>query len=147
MRLETAPPPGSFAVENRHFKGLSISARTIEKIRNFVSIRAVPVRRVLEAPWGRPSRERNMVHQGSCHCGKVTFEVEGALTAALSCNCSICSKKAALLWALPRPQVRFQSGENELGHYLFNRHVIAHRFCPTCGIHTHGEDTTESGGT
>jgi hypothetical protein len=86
-----------------------------------------------------------MAHQGSCHCGKVAFEVEGELTAALSCNCSICSKKAALLWALPRQQLRFRSGQNELGRYVFNRHVIAHRFCTTCGIHTHGEDTAESG--
>ncbi|MDQ7246887.1 GFA family protein [Dongia sedimenti] len=85
-----------------------------------------------------------MVHQGSCHCGRVTFEVEGALTAALSCNCSICSKKAALLWALPKQQVRFQSGLGDLGRYTFNRHVIAHRFCTTCGIHTHGEDAGET---
>lgn len=87
-----------------------------------------------------------MIHQGSCHCGKVTFEVEGDLTAALSCNCSICSKKAALLWALPRQQVRFKSGQGDLGLYTFNRHVIGHRFCKSCGIHTHGEDTEKSGG-
>jgi hypothetical protein len=88
-----------------------------------------------------------MVHQGSCHCGKVAFEVEGELTAALSCNCSICSKKAALLWALPKGQVRFRSGLGDLGRYTFNRHVIVHRFCTTCGIHTHGEDAAETGGT
>lgn len=87
-----------------------------------------------------------MVHKGSCHCGKITFEAEGELTAALSCNCSICSKKAALLWALPKQQVRFTSGADDLGRYEFNRHVIGHRFCTTCGIHTHGEDTAKSGG-
>jgi hypothetical protein len=87
-----------------------------------------------------------MVYKGSCHCGKVAFEVEGEITSALSCNCSICSKKGALLWAFPKAQVRFQAKPGELGSYLFNRHVIAHRFCTTCGIHTHGEDTAESGG-
>jgi hypothetical protein len=89
-----------------------------------------------------------MVYKGSCHCGKVAFEVEGEITSALSCNCSICSKKGALLWAFPKAQVRFQvqAKPDELGRYLFNRHVIAHRFCTSCGIHTHGEDTAESGG-
>ena len=86
-----------------------------------------------------------MVHKGSCHCGKVAFEVEGELSAALSCNCSICARKGALLWALPKQQVRFQAGPGDLGRYTFNRHAIAHRFCPICGIHTHSEDTDLAG--
>ncbi len=79
-----------------------------------------------------------MVYKGSCHCGKVAFEAEGELGAALSCNCSICSRKGALLWALPRRQVRFRMQPGDLGEYTFSRHVIGHRFCTTCGIHTHG---------
>jgi len=82
-----------------------------------------------------------MVHQGSCHCGKVAFEVEGELTAALSCNCSICARKGALLWAVPQGQVKLRAAD--LGRYTFNRHAIAHRFCTSCGIHTHGEDTAD----
>jgi hypothetical protein len=88
-----------------------------------------------------------MIHKGSCHCGKVTFEAEGELDAALSCNCSICARKGALLWALPKDRVRFQAKPGDLGQYTFHRHVIGHRFCTTCGIHTHGEDTAQSGGT
>lgn len=34
-----------------------------------------------------------MIYKGSCHCGKVAFEVEGELTGAMACNCSICSRK------------------------------------------------------
>ncbi|WP_395016453.1 GFA family protein [Dongia sp.] len=83
-----------------------------------------------------------MVYKGSCHCGKVAFEAEGDLSAALSCNCSICSRKGALLWALPKGQVRFAMQPGDLGEYTFNRHVIGHRFCTGCGIHTHGEDKT-----
>lgn len=26
-----------------------------------------------------------------------------------------------------------------------NKHVIKHRFCPTCGIHTHGEGVDPKG--
>ena len=29
--------------------------------------------------------------------------------------------------------------------YLFNKHLIKHRFCPTCGIHPYGEGTTPKG--
>ncbi len=29
--------------------------------------------------------------------------------------------------------------------YTFNRHLIKHRFCPTCGIHPYGEGTDPQG--
>ncbi|MFZ1244960.1 MAG: GFA family protein, partial [Azonexus sp.] len=43
-----------------------------------------------------------MIYKGSCHCGKVAFEVEGELTNLMDCNCSICQRKGALLWFVPR---------------------------------------------
>ena len=33
----------------------------------------------------------------------------------------------------------------KMSRYTFNRHAIAHRFCPVCGIHTHSEDTDLTG--
>ncbi len=39
-----------------------------------------------------------MKYKGSCHCGKVAFEVEGELNEAMACNCSMCSRKGSLLW-------------------------------------------------
>lgn len=81
-----------------------------------------------------------MRYRGGCHCGKVTFEVEGELTGAVSCNCSICSRKGALLWCLPRDQLHLLSSEDALSTYTFNQHAIEHRFCRTCGIHPYGED-------
>ena len=88
-----------------------------------------------------------MAYRGSCHCGRVKFEAEGTMTVALSCNCSICARKAALLWAIPRGAFRLLAVEGDLGRYTFNRHVLAHRFCKTCGIHTHGEDVAKGEGT
>ena len=41
-------------------------------------------------------------YTGSCHCGKVAFDVEGTIDGALSCNCSMCSRKGALLWLRAR---------------------------------------------
>lgn len=86
-----------------------------------------------------------MTHTGSCHCGQVKFEVDGGITSALACNCSICQRKGSLLWFVPRGQLRVTAGEEALATYTFNRHVIKHRFCPTCGIHPFGEGTDPKG--
>ena len=86
-----------------------------------------------------------MSHKGSCHCGAVAFEVEGEPASALSCNCSMCSRKGSLLWFVPREKLRVLAGEDHLATYRFNKHVIAHRFCPTCGIHPFGEGTDPKG--
>lgn len=86
-----------------------------------------------------------MHQRGSCHCGKVTFEVEGTPDGALSCNCSICRRRGALLWFVPRDRLRITAGEDALATYTFNRHVIQHRFCATCGIHTFGEGRDPKG--
>ncbi len=42
-----------------------------------------------------------MVHNGSCHCGKVTFSVEGDIQQVMECNCSHCRRKGYLLWFIP----------------------------------------------
>jgi hypothetical protein len=35
--------------------------------------------------------------------------------------------------------------EAAVGTYLFNKHVIRHRFCPNCGIHVYGEGKDPKG--
>ena len=87
-----------------------------------------------------------MTHQGSCHCGHVRFEVEGEITSALSCNCSMCQRKGALMWFVPRSALRLLTPDGNASTYLFNKHMIQHRFCPHCGIHPYGEGTSPSGG-
>ena len=84
-------------------------------------------------------------YTGSCHCGALAFEVEGAIDSALSCNCSICSRKGSLLWFVPRGKLRPKSSDNGASTYTFNKHVIKHRFCPTCGIHPYGEGVDPKG--
>lgn len=81
-----------------------------------------------------------MLYRGSCHRGKVAFEVEGELAGAVACNCSICARKGSLLWAVPRDKLRLLTSEEDIGLYTFNKHAIAYRFCRTCGIHPYGED-------
>ncbi|MDI1338430.1 GFA family protein [Polaromonas sp.] len=86
-----------------------------------------------------------MNYKGSCHCGNIAFEVEGELTGALACNCSICSRKASLLWFVPRDRLRLLTPEGAMSTYTFNKHVIRHHFCPTCGMHPFGEGVDPQG--
>jgi len=86
-----------------------------------------------------------MTHKGSCHCGRVAFEVEGEPTGALSCNCSICQRKGSLLWFVPQAQFHLLTPEGNASSYTFNRHIIQHRFCPTCGISPYSEGTDPKG--
>lgn len=86
-----------------------------------------------------------MIYKGSCHCGQIAFEVEGELKQVMACNCSICSRKGALMWFVPRAQLRLLTPEVNLSTYTFNKHVIKHHFCPKCGMHPFGEGATPSG--
>lgn len=86
-----------------------------------------------------------MTYQGSCHCGKVSFDVQGEIQGALSCNCSMCQRKGALLWFVPRDALTLRTPESALSTYTFNKHVIKHHFCATCGIHPFGEGTDPQG--
>lgn len=86
-----------------------------------------------------------MIYKGSCHCGKVAFEVEGELAGAMACNCSICSRKGSLMWFVPRDKLQLLTPEDDLATYTFNKHVINHRFCQTCGIHPYGEGVDSKG--
>ncbi len=86
-----------------------------------------------------------MIYKGSCHCGKVAYEVEGEITGAVACNCSICARKGSLLWFVPREQFRLLTPEEAASTYTFNKHVIKHRFCPVCGIHPYAEGVDPEG--
>jgi len=84
-------------------------------------------------------------YKGSCHCGRVAFEVSGEIGSVMSCNCSICQRKGALMWFVSRDQLRLLTPDDHASTYLFNKHVIKHRFCPTCGMHPYGEGKDSKG--
>lgn len=86
-----------------------------------------------------------MNYRGSCHCGRVAYEVEGEIGQALACNCSICSRRGSLLWFVPRERLRLVTPEEDAATYTFHQHVIKHRFCAHCGIHPFGEGTDPNG--
>ena len=86
-----------------------------------------------------------MNYKGSCHCGRIAFEVEGTLEGAATCNCSLCQRKGAVMWFVPRDKLRLLTPEKDVSTYLFNKQVIKHRFCAVCGIHPYGEGTDPKG--
>ncbi len=72
---------------------------------------------------------------GSCHCGKVQFDVEIDLeNPVITCNCSICKRSGTMLAFVPEAQFTLRSGEDALTDYQFGQKVIHHLFCSTCGI-------------
>jgi hypothetical protein len=73
-------------------------------------------------------------YTGGCHCGKVRYEVTTDLSRLIECNCSHCGKEGWILTFAPVAQFKLLSGEDAQTEYRFNKHVIAHLFCSTCGI-------------
>jgi len=71
---------------------------------------------------------------GSCHCGKVKFEVDFDLKEGLSCNCSICQRKGSILTFVSSEQFKLISEESSLTDYQFDKKRIHHTFCSTCGV-------------
>jgi hypothetical protein len=86
-----------------------------------------------------------MKYKGSCHCGNIAFEVHGEIDGALACNCSLCQRKGSLLWFAPMTEFKLLTQTSDLSTYTFNKHVIKHHFCATCGIHPYGEGTDPKG--
>jgi hypothetical protein len=75
-----------------------------------------------------------MKHRGSCHCGRVAIEVEGEIQSGMACNCSICQRRGSILWFVPRAAMTLLTPPENAQVYEFNKHVIRHHFCKTCGI-------------
>lgn len=86
------------------------------------------------------------LRQGSCHCGKVRFEVTLDLEQpVIACNCSMCGRSGTLLAFVPASTFHLRSGEDALQDYQFNHRVIHHLFCTTCGIKPFARGQTPEG--
>ena len=84
-------------------------------------------------------------HQGSCHCGAVTYTVTADIDTAMECNCSHCSRKGFLLNFVPAEQFTLLTGEDNLTEYRFNKKHISHLFCKTCGVQCFGRGSRPDG--
>jgi hypothetical protein len=84
-------------------------------------------------------------YEGGCHCGRVRFRVETALTQAIECNCSICGKRGALWAPLKAPQFALLAGEDALTDYQFAKKKVHHLFCESCGVGAFSRGTAPNG--
>ncbi|MNP34498.1 Glutathione-dependent formaldehyde-activating enzyme [compost metagenome] len=75
-------------------------------------------------------------YQGTCHCGAVEFSIEADMTELIHCDCSLCSKKNALMVTVRAEHLQVIKGQNALSLYQWNTGKAEHYFCSTCGIYT-----------
>lgn len=76
-----------------------------------------------------------LTHRGSCHCGAVQFEFDApAAVDVTDCNCSMCDMTGYEHVFVPKPDLRFVSGQGDLTEYRFNTGQAVHMFCKICGI-------------
>jgi hypothetical protein len=87
-------------------------------------------------------------YTGSCHCGAIHFSFEGAeITEGLSCNCSFCNRRQALMlpYTLPADRLKREADPDLLGMYQFGPHRAKHYFCRRCGIYPFHESSRQPG--
>ena len=84
-------------------------------------------------------------YSGSCHCGRIAYEVRGELAEAYACNCSMCSRRGGLMWFVPAQAFELKTDRADLATYRFNKHAIDHHFCAHCGIAPFSEGTMPDG--
>ncbi len=73
-------------------------------------------------------------YSGGCQCGKVRYEVDADLSQTFACNCSRCGRLGTVLTFTPEENFTLLQGADSLTEYQFNKHVIHHLFCATCGV-------------
>jgi hypothetical protein len=74
-------------------------------------------------------------YEGSCHCGQVRFTIETDFPELTTCDCSICSRKNALMVKVPESAFTLLSGQESLTEYQFHTKTARHFFCKVCGIY------------
>jgi len=72
---------------------------------------------------------------GSCHCGAIQFRIVSDLPELTTCDCSICSRKNALMVKVHESKFTLLQGEGFLTDYQFHTKTAHHYFCKRCGIY------------
>ncbi|MDH3354348.1 MAG: GFA family protein [Chromatiales bacterium] len=87
-------------------------------------------------------------YQGSCHCGAIRFSFVGkAIEKGIRCNCSVCSRKGAMMSieAIPQDDLHIEAKDGTLGLYQFGDKTAKHYFCKECGIYPFHETARQPG--
>lgn len=91
----------------------------------------------MDIPARGQSAMRTVV--GTCHCKAVEFEVDliNGFEKVRRCNCSLCSRKGAVMAGVTLDRLRVTRGADVLRLYQWNSKIAKHWFCSVCGIYTH----------
>jgi hypothetical protein len=73
-------------------------------------------------------------YTGGCQCRAVRYEVSADIGEVMSCNCLRCGKLGWQLSCVPAADFGLILGDGATSDYQFNKHVIHHLICSTCGI-------------
>jgi hypothetical protein len=84
-------------------------------------------------------------YAGGCQCGAVRYETTADLDQTTTCNCSRCRRLGTIMAFVPTADFRLLAGEGAMTEYLFNKHVIHHLFCSTCGVQSFSRGRTPDG--
>jgi hypothetical protein len=85
-------------------------------------------------------------YSGGCQCGKVRYEVQAEINEVYACNCSRCGKLGTLLTFTSPEDFKLISGEGATSEYQFNKKLIHHLFCATCGVQSYSRGTSPGSG-
>ncbi len=87
-----------------------------------------------------------MSFTSSCHCGAISATVDEDMpTKGMTCNCSICRRNGNIHHFTSADKVSFVGPEGQAAEYTFNKRVIRHQFCATCGSTPFSEGTSADG--
>ena len=87
-----------------------------------------------------------MAITGGCHCGKLSYTLdEDVPSEGMTCNCSICRRHGYIHHFTTPEKFTAHGSDEDAAIYTFNKHVIRHRFCKTCGSHPYGDGTMPDG--
>jgi hypothetical protein len=73
-------------------------------------------------------------YRGSCHCGRVRFEVDAHIDHVRVCDCSICHRRGALNFRVPKEALRLLTRWEALSLYEWGTKTAKDYFCLVCGI-------------
>lgn len=83
------------------------------------------------------------LYEGSCHCGKIRFQIDTHIIELTTCDCSLCNKKNALMVKVQEGKFKLLTGSDSLTEYRWNTDVARHFFCAACGIYTFHKKRSE----
>lgn len=78
--------------------------------------------------------EMKTTHHGACHCGATQFEVTADIDHVRSCNCSVCSRRGALMFRVSDEDLAILTPLDRLTCYQWGSRTAKDYFCPTCGV-------------